>query len=68
MNALNSQTVTKEQLRLVFDRILVFEPGEIQSADMWGLGLTEENFEMIQAKGGIVFVENTEPSVGVMVP
>lgn len=68
MNALNSQTITKEQLRLVFDRILVFEPGEIQSADMWGLGLTEENFEMIQAKGGIVFVENAEPSVGMMVP
>jgi len=68
INALNAQAVTKEQLRLVFDRILVFEPGELQSPDMWGLGLTEENFELIQARGGIVFVENMEPPVGVMVP
>lgn len=68
INALETGTLTKEQLSMVFDRIVVFEPGEIQSADMWGLGLTKDNFELIWAKGGIVFVENMEPSVGVMVP
>ena len=68
INRLDSQTVRREQLQLVFDRIIVFEPDEITEEKMQQLGLTRENFELIKAKGGIVFVENTEPSIGILAP
>lgn len=68
INGPGIRTITKEQLRLIFDRIIVFEPGEIQPTDMEELGLTQCGFDLIRTKGGIVFVENTEPPVGAMVP
>lgn len=68
IHALSSKNVTREALSLVFDRIIVYEPDEIGEGDKQWLGLTEENYELIKAKGGLVFVENVTPSVGVMVP
>jgi hypothetical protein len=68
INGLSIRIITKEQLRLVFDRIIVFEPGEIQPTDIERLGLTQDSSDLLWAKGGIVFVENTAPPVGAMVP
>lgn len=66
INGLNEETITKEQLRMVFDRIIVYEAGEIQLEDRNWLGLTQENFELVQQQGGIIFLENASPSIGIM--
>ncbi|BAK98743.1 putative recombinase [Oscillibacter valericigenes Sjm18-20] len=68
INGLNEKTITKEQLRLVFDQIIVYEAGEIQQEDQDRLGLTQENYQLIKLKGGIVFLENATPSIGIMAP
>ena len=68
IHALSSKNVTREALSLVFDRIIVYEPDEISEGDRQRLGLTEENYELIKARGGLVFVENMAPSAGIMAP
>ena len=66
INALSAQSITKEQLRSLFDRIVVFEAGEISSAELWGL--TEEAFETVRARGGILFVESGQTPAGAAAP
>lgn len=68
INSLSEKTITKGQLSMVFDRIIVYEANEIQSEDRDRLGLTQENFELIKSKGGLVFIENATPSIGIMAP
>lgn len=66
IHALSTRTVTRENLSLLFEKIIVFEPDEIRAEDRQRLGLTAENYELIKAKGGLVFLENS--SVGMMAP
>ena len=57
INRLDAKSLTKQQLRLVFDRILVFEPEEIREEDRGRLGLRQENYERMKTEGGLVFLE-----------
>ena len=68
VDALNDQTITKEQLHLIFSSIIVYAPGDISEETKEDLGLTRENYEQIKEKGGVLFLENATPSIGIMVP
>lgn len=68
IHAISAKTVTRENLSLMFDRIIVYEPGEISGEDMRRLGLTEEDSESIKARGGLVFVENAVPPAASTAP
>ena len=68
INRLDARTLTKEQLRLVFDCILVFEPGELREEDRERLGLSQEHYELLKTKGGLVFFENAGPAIGCVTP
>ena len=68
IKGLNEKAVTREQIRLLFDRIVVFEAGELREKDGDELGLSRENFALLRARGGIVFVENADPPIGGMNP
>ena len=57
INRLDAQGLTKEQLRLVFECVVVFEPGEIREEDRERLKLSRESYGRIQAEGGLVFLE-----------
>ena len=65
---LNEQTITKEQLHLIFKSIIVYAPGDISEEAKENLGLTQENYEQIKEKGGVLFLENATPEIGIMVP
>lgn len=68
IQAFSTRTVTREVLCMVFEQIIVYEPGEIGEDDKERLCLTEENYELIKTKGGLVFIENVAPSIGAMAP
>lgn len=68
INYLDECSLTKEQLHMVFDRIIVYEPQEIQEEMKEQLRLTQDDFDLIREKGGIVFVENAAPPIGIMAP
>lgn len=57
INRLDAQGLTKEQLRLVFECVVVFEPGEIREEDRERLRLSRESYGRIQKEGGLVFLE-----------
>ncbi len=62
IHALSTKTVTRENLCLIFERIIVFEPDEISAEDQRRLRLTEENYQLVRARGGVIFLENTLPA------
>lgn len=61
INRLDAKKLTKQQLRLMFEAILVYEPEEIREEDRARLGLTQTQYEQLRARGGIVFRENAMP-------
>lgn len=58
---LSGDFLTKELVRLAFDRVLVYEAGEIAPADQMHLGLSPADYETIRTRGGILFLENAAP-------
>lgn len=65
---LRGKTITKNQLHLLFESIIVYERGDISEEVRDKLGLAKENYERLKESGGVLFVENATPSIGIMVP
>ena len=68
INRLDEQSLTKQLLRLTFERIVVFSPGELTQTDSLYPELDEESKRLIFERGGVVFLEKCEEPVGLMTP
>ena len=67
-DALNEKDITKERLHLLFKGIIVYAPGDISEETGEELGLTQENYEQIKEKGGVLFLESAPPAMGSAAP
>lgn len=61
---LNKKTVTKNQLKRLFDKIIIYVPYEITEEIKDKYNLTNEMFENLYNEGGLLFIENFSSSVG----
>jgi hypothetical protein len=61
ISCLNHETVTGETLRLLFERILVYEPGELDRETGEALGLSAPDCQQIADRGGLVFLTRMAP-------
>ena len=63
-NMVDNNSLTNQQLKKLFKKIVVFLPNEIQETHKDEFDLSDDIFDNIYKNGGIVFIDNLISNVG----